>query len=128
MSDERKIIASPFKVFARTKKSYLAFQAIKTALAAFTAVELLVVGLPLLLNGQEGDMAKEAKAFGKDLATFLNIPCVFWDERLSSSQVDRIMKEDNLSRKQRAGFSDTIAATLILQNYLDFCAIKPLTP
>lgn len=121
-SDERKILASPLQVFKRHKKIEFTFKEIKEKIASLGPIELVIIGLPLLLNGQEGEMAVEAKAFGDALALFLSIPCVFWDERLSSSQADRLMKEGLLSRKQRAGLSDTFAATLILQNYLDFYA------
>jgi putative Holliday junction resolvase len=124
LTDEKKIIASPFHVFPRSKNIALTFAAIKEKLQAFLPIELIIIGLPLLLNGQEGPMALEAKAFGNDLSTFLQIPCIFWDERLSSSQADRLMKEDGLSRKKRAQSSDTLAATLVLQSYLDFCSRK----
>jgi putative holliday junction resolvase len=124
LSDERRILATPLQVFTLQKKKENTFLEIKNKLSSFSPVDLLVIGLPLLLNGQEGDMAKEAKVFGNALSSYLGIPCVFWDERLSSAQVDKLMKEENLSRKQRAGLCDTLAATLILQNYLDFCLSK----
>ncbi|MBS0626742.1 MAG: Holliday junction resolvase RuvX [Verrucomicrobia bacterium] len=119
-SDERKIIASPFLVFTRHKKIQNTYKEILDKTTKLTPIELIIVGLPLLLNGKEGEMALEAKAFGEGLSQYLSIPCIFWDERLSSSQVERMLKEGSLSRKERAGLSDTLSATLILQNYLDF--------
>lgn len=119
-SDERKIIASPLQVFARQKKIQNTYKEILEKTAKLNPIELIVIGLPLLLNGQEGEMALEAKAFGEGLSLYLSIPCVFWDERLSSSQIERMLKEGSLSRKERAALSDTLSATLILQNYLDF--------
>lgn len=121
-SDERKILASPFLVFKRHKKIEFTFKEILEKTAALAPFDSLIIGHPLLLNGQEGEMALEARAFGNALSSFLSIPCIFWDERLSSSQAERLMKEGLLTRKQRAGLSDTFAATLILQNYLDFLA------
>ncbi len=97
---------------------------IEKSIEKIRPIELLVVGLPLLLTGQEGEMAKEAKAFGEALASFLSIPVLFWDERLSSCQAERMMKDDLLSRKQRASKVDTLAAILILQNYLDFLSTQ----
>ena len=81
--------------------------------------ELLVVGLPLLLNGKEGEMAQEARKFSEALQSAFQIPVILWDERLTSSQADRMMKEDDRSRKERSKSIDTLSATLILQNYLD---------
>lgn len=121
-SDERKILASPLQVFKRHKKIEFTFKEIQVKIASLGPFDSIIIGLPLLLNGKEGEMALEAKAFGQALSSFLSIPCVFWDERLSSSQAERLMKEGLLSRKERAGLSDTFAATLILQNYLDFFA------
>ncbi len=115
-SDERKLLASPWQTFARTTP----FNEIKKKLSFLEPLEFLVVGLPLLLNGKEGEMAQEARIFGEALASYLQIPCLFWDERLSSAQAERLMQEGSLSRKKRASLSDTFAATLILQNYLDF--------
>ena len=126
-SDERKLFASPLKVFKKQKRLESTFADIKAVTLSLSPFEGVVVGLPLLLNGQEGEMAKEAKIFGQKLALYLNIPCIFWDERLSSSQADRLLREDNLSRKERSAFSDTLAATLILQNYLDFISIRKPT-
>ncbi len=121
-SDERKILSSPLDVFKAHKKKHVTFLEIEKKIQKLLPVDLLVIGLPLLLNGEEGQMAKEARVFGEALSSYLRIPCVFWDERLSSCQADRLMKEGLLSRKERASLSDTFAATLILQNYLDFHA------
>ena len=86
--------------------------------------ELLVVGLPLLLNGKEGDMALEAKKFADALKLEFQIPVVLWDERLTSMQADRLMRDDNRNRKERAQSVDTLSAVLILQNYLDMQHLK----
>jgi putative Holliday junction resolvase len=123
-SDERKIIATPLATFTYKNKLQMVLKEIEKSIEKIRPIELLVVGLPLLLTGQEGEMAKEAKAFGEALASFLSIPVLFWDERLSSCQAERMMKDDLLSRKQRASKVDTLAAILILQNYLDFLSTQ----
>ncbi len=125
-SDESKFLSSPLFVCKKQKKINYSFEEIKKKITPFLPIEAVIVGLPLLLNGKEGEMALEAKAFGNALAAYLEIPCIFWDERLSSSQAERLMKEGSLTRKERAGLSDTFAATLILQNYLDFSSRKSL--
>jgi len=118
-SDERQIIASPFCVCKQQGSLDHTLQNLKDKLACFSPFVRIVVGLPLLLNGTEGEMAKEARLCGEKLAALFEIPCIFWDERLSSKQAERLMKEGALSRKKRAMHSDTVCATLILQNYLD---------
>lgn len=122
-SDPRKILATAFEAIPCKKKREATYEEIKKKISHLAPFELILVGLPLLLSGAEGEMALEAKKFGEGLAKFLSVPCVFWDERLSSSQADRILREGDLNRKKRALFSDTMAATLILRNYLDFQAI-----
>jgi putative holliday junction resolvase len=119
-SDEGQRLATPLVTCKRHKRLEVTFQEIRTKILFLGKIEAIVIGLPLLLNGQEGEMAKEAKEFGTKLSAYLGIPCLFWDERLSSSQAERLMKEGLLSRKERSSLSDTLSATLILQNYLDF--------
>jgi putative Holliday junction resolvase len=123
-SDERQIICSPAFVVKAEKNLTLTAKAIQAKIAPLGQIELLVVGLPLLLNGKEGDMAKEAKAFAEALSALLNIPYVMWDERLTSAMADRLMRDDDRSRKERAKSSDVLSATLILQNYLDTHHLK----
>lgn len=118
-SDERKIIASPIGICAKHKSDAITFKEIQKKIEPLFPVELFVIGLPLLLNGKEGEMALEAKKFAEALSSFFKIPCALLDERLSSCQMDRLMKDENLSRKQRAGKIDTLSATLVLQSYLD---------
>lgn len=118
ISDPNRIIASPLQVFLRHKDLQVTFQEIQTKIKPLQPVDLLVVGLPLLLNGKEGEMATEAKSFAKALSDFLQIPFEVWDERLTSLQAERLLKQDALSRKQRAQKVDTLASTLILQSYL----------
>lgn len=124
VSDERQIICSPAFVIKVEKNMSLTIKSIKEKAKAYGAVELLVVGLPLLLSGKEGDMALEARAFADALSKEFGLPVIMWDERLTSSMADRLMKEDDRSRKERAKASDTLSATLILQNYLDMKHLK----
>jgi putative Holliday junction resolvase len=82
-------------------------------------VELILIGLPLRLNGQEGDMAIAVREFGKDLEQRNNIPIKFIDERFSSKLAEQSLKEIHLNRKERTEKMDTTAATILLQGYLD---------
>lgn len=79
-----------------------------------------VFGLPLQMNGEEGEIAKEVRAFAEKLTTEIPLPVLFWDERLSSSAVERfLIDEIDLSRAKRKKVLDSSAAAYILQGALD---------
>ncbi len=82
-------------------------------------VSKIVIGLPLNMNGSEGGSARLARNFSRELEHHLKLPVVMWDERLSTAEADRSMKEAGLSRKKRSSRLDGLAAQLILQSYLD---------
>ena len=81
--------------------------------------ERLVVGLPLNMNGSEGPMAEQVRAFAARLEKALKIPVDLSDERLSSALSDRAMLEGDLSRAKRKKRIDKLAAQVILQGYMD---------
>ena len=79
-----------------------------------------VYGLPLQMNGQEGQMAKEVKAFAEKIAQEIPLPYMFWDERLSSAAMERFLIEEvDMSRAKRKKILDSSAAAYILQGALD---------
>jgi putative Holliday junction resolvase len=80
----------------------------------------LVLGLPKNMNGSEGFMADKVRDFGAVLEKLSGIKIEFWDERLSTSSAQKVLIEADLSRKQRKGKIDQVAAAIILQNFLDF--------
>ncbi|QDH14178.1 Holliday junction resolvase RuvX [Formicincola oecophyllae] len=83
----------------------------------------LVVGLPLSLDGDFGPAARAAHDWGGDIAERLGLPCALWDERLSSSAVNRfLIQEADASRAKRAEVVDKMAAAYILQAFLDATA------
>jgi putative Holliday junction resolvase len=82
-------------------------------------VELIVVGLPLSLDGGEGPQAARVRAASSRLAEFLPVPMVFCDERLSSAEANRAMATTGASERDRRGSVDMVAATIFLQGYLD---------
>ena len=81
----------------------------------------IVVRLPKNMNGTVGPQGEDTKEFAELLKNHLNseIEFIFWDERLSSRSAERILIEGNVSRKNRKGLIDTVAAVIILQNYMD---------
>ncbi len=81
--------------------------------------ELIVLGLPKNMNNTEGAAAIRTREFAEILEKDLNLPVEFQDERLSSVSANNVLLMANVSRKRRKTKVDTIAATIILQNYLD---------
>lgn len=82
-------------------------------------VSRIVVGLPLNMDGTEGEQAKGALAFAEELRSLFSIVVDMWDERLSTISGERDMIRGGLSRGKRKKLKDKVAAQLILQNYLD---------
>jgi putative Holliday junction resolvase len=82
-------------------------------------VSRVVVGLPLNMTGTLGVEAKKVLQFVDEMRRVLSVPVTTWDERLSTVQARRTLLEADLSRKKRKKVIDKVAATLILQSYLD---------
>lgn len=83
----------------------------------------LVYGLPLQMDGTEGEVAQKAREFAAKLAKEIALPYVFWDERLSSRAVENfLIKEVDMSRSKRKQKLDANAAAYILQGFLDASA------
>lgn len=116
-SDLRRQIATPRETIQRQK-----FQADAALLLSFATQEeigLMVMGFPLNMDGSEGPRCQSARAFVRNLAKLTMIPIVFWDERLSTVAVTRVMLEADMSRAKRAANVDKLAAAYILQSFLD---------
>lgn len=117
LSDERGEIALPYKTVEGGKQGV---EAVAAALAQKLAeIDEVVIGLPLLLNGQKGEMALLVEEFGRRLEVRLAKRVSFFDERLSSRHAESSLKEAGWNRKERASRSDEAAATLLLQSYLE---------
>jgi putative holliday junction resolvase len=124
LSDERKIIANSLKTLVAEKKAEFTAQKFLQELNAHAEthgymVEEIVIGMPLMMSGKKGMLADEVIHFVSLLKELVSIPIVTWDERLSSVQADRSLREGNFSRKKRSKMVDGVAATIILQSYLD---------
>lgn len=82
-------------------------------------VEEIVCGLPKNMNGTIGPQSQKVIAFAEIIEKTLDIKLTYWDERLTTVAANRAMLEADLSREKRKSIVDKIAATLILQGYLD---------
>nr|WP_073294422.1 Holliday junction resolvase RuvX [Parolsenella massiliensis] len=81
--------------------------------------EVLVCGRPQTMSGEDGPQAERIMAQARQIADACDLPLEFADERLSSSEAKRILREQGLREKQMRGKVDMIAASLFLQAWLD---------
>ncbi len=83
------------------------------------SVAEIVVGYPLRLSGAEGTQSEKMQLFAEELRKRFELPVHLWDERLTSSQANRLLREMELSIKKRGQAVDRMAAVLILQNWME---------
>jgi putative holliday junction resolvase len=79
----------------------------------------IVMGLPLRMSGAEGIQAEKMQAFAAEVRRRFKIPVHLWDERLTSAQANRLLRETDMSIKRRGAVVDQMAAVLILQSWMD---------
>jgi putative Holliday junction resolvase len=79
----------------------------------------IVVGYPLRLSGMEGIQSEKMQLFAEELRKKFGLPVHLWDERLTSTQANRLLRETDLSIKKRGQAVDRMAAMLILQNWME---------
>jgi putative Holliday junction resolvase len=79
----------------------------------------IVIGLPLRMTGGEGIQAEKMQAFADEIRRRFRLPVHLWDERLSSAQANRLLRETDMSIKRRGEVVDQMAAVLILQSWMD---------
>lgn len=117
LSDVGRSIATPLETIRRTKFTPDAEQI--RALALRFEIGGIVLGLPLNMDGSEGPRAQATRAFARNLKPLLGLPILFWDERLSTAAVTRILLDADASRIRRGQVIDKMAAAYILQGALD---------
>lgn len=116
VSDTTRLISRPLCTL-EYKKDFI--DKLQKELKPLLPIDLVIIGLPLLMSGKDSPMTEEVRKFSEYLHQALRIPVKLWDERLTSLQVEREMRDSGMKRKERASHSDTMAAALILQSYLD---------
>jgi putative holliday junction resolvase len=82
-------------------------------------VQEIVVGLPLRMSGAEGTQSEKMQLFAQDLRKRFELPVHLSDERLTSAEANRVLRDSEMSIKRRGEVVDRLAAVLILQNWLD---------
>jgi putative Holliday junction resolvase len=117
-SDALWMIASSLETIARTKFTQDIERVFK--LMESRGAQGLVIGLPVNMDGSEGPRAQSTRAFARHTMRIRDLPIAFWDERLSSAAVNRMMiSELDLTRVRRGELVDKLAAAYILQGALD---------
>ena len=93
-------------------------EALRRLLSEYQIREV-VVGLPLRLSGAEGTQSEKMRRFAEDLESQFGVTVHLWDERWTSTEANRLLRETDLSIEKRAKAVDRMAATLILQSWLE---------
>ena len=79
----------------------------------------IVLGLPLRMSGEQGTQSQKVAEFAEELRQRFELPVHLWDERLTSAEANRLLREAEISIQKRARAVDRMAATLILQSWLE---------
>lgn len=118
VSDISRMIASPLELIRKVKFTQDAERLFK--LMRGRGAGGLIVGLPVNMDGTEGPRCQASRAFARNLLRLQDFPIAFWDERLSTVAVQRMLTDEaDLSRARRADLVDKAAAAWILQGALD---------
>lgn len=115
--DAARRVASPITLIRRRKFTQDA--SVLAEICTERAVCGIVLGLPLNMDGSEGPRAQATRAFARNLAKTLPLPMGFWDERLSTAAVERLLIDADASRARRAELVDKMAAAWVLQGAID---------
>ena len=119
VSDSMLMVSSPLETLRRTK--FTADAQTLLTLMAKKEVGGLVLGLPLNMDGSEGPRAQSTRAFANNMTGKTELPITFWDERLTTAEAERVLIDQaDMNRKRRGEVIDKMAASIILQNFLDF--------
>jgi putative Holliday junction resolvase len=115
VTDETGVLASPSSVVDLRRASLAEIARLARALN----VAGVVVGLPRTMSGTEGFQARRAREQAAELARLLDVPVVFWDERLTTAMADQIVASRGRRQRGKTTQYDALAAAIMLQSYVD---------
>ena len=120
LSDPTGLIASPLEIIEREREDKLrkTFSRIEELIEEYKVTKI-VLGLPLNMDSSEGERVRKTKEFKEALERRTGLDIVLWDERLSTVEAHDIMTEAGVKGIDRKKFVDKIAASIILQGYMD---------
>ena len=116
--DRTEFLASPIGTIEERSAQLLAMKV--AHMAEQYEVGEIIVGLPLNMNGSKGPRAEKCEAFAEMLSQLTEIPVNMWDERSTTVSAHNILNETNVRGKKRKAVVDTVAATVILEAYLEY--------
>ena len=120
VSDPRQVLAQPLATLTRRPGRRFPMQELRRHMTALDAFPVgVVVGLPLTSEGDEGPAAREARAMGSLIAEKIGLPVAYVDERFTTSRALQAVAELGGRPRKRPGVVDRLAATVLLQSYLD---------
>lgn len=120
ISDEMMLTAQPLKTIHRQRPAKLrqTLAQIEEILESY-GVERIVIGLPKKLNNAEGERCEKTREFADMLSRRTGLEIVFQDERLTTVEADNLLEQGGVRKENRKQYIDKVAASLILQGYLD---------
>ena len=122
ISDINQKIASPFKV--EESKNFSEILNVLKKIRIDRDICSVIVGDPVNMDGSIGPKSQSSRSFVNNLSKEINIPILLWDERLTTVSAERSLLEADISRKKRQQIIDKIAASIILQSFLDYLNTK----
>ena len=119
ISDLTNFLARPLPLVRAGKDLKETAKLLYQEIVQFLPLDAIILGLPLHMNNTESILSKQVRLFATLLEEISKVPVILWDERLSTAQVERTLKESSVNRKKRTKCIDSQTAAAILQNYLD---------
>jgi putative holliday junction resolvase len=126
ISDELGMTAQGLPTYRRSNKKN-DFDHMRRLIRQYGVSEI-VLGLPLRMSGEKGMQAEKVQAFADELRARFKLPLHLFDERLTSVEANRVLRETEMSIKRRAEVVDQLAAVLILQSFLEFRNLSSQEP
>ena len=117
VSDPLGITAQGLETLQRKNKKF-DFYYLQRVIREYDVKEI-VVGLPLRMSGAEGTQSEKMQVFAEEVRTHFKLPVHLWDERLTSAEANRLLRETELSIEKRGKAVDRMAAVLILQSWME---------
>lgn len=102
----------------RRKNKRFDFEQLQNTIRQYGVTEL-VVGYPLRMSGDQGTQAEKMRQFAEELRRKFDLPVHLWDERLTSAEANRVLRESEMSIRRRGEVVDRMAAVLILQSWME---------
>jgi putative Holliday junction resolvase len=116
ITDAERKLAQPLETL-NAQRAQSAFQRLKTLVQSHH-IKALIIGYPLEMDGREGPRCQSVRAFVRNIESMVDVPILYWDERLSSAAAKDYLQEAGLSNEQRISRIDQAAAAVILESLL----------